>query len=153
MQCREPLDSITVGQGILQGLAGEDGKTTGGGLSDALDRRDNGHHSEIAALSHLPPEDTPIDLLGNIAVRYRGTLKDDATGTRKILKPGRFDFSVRQRSRPLRSRIFRQGRPTKPLGQMIAEFLGRHLVRQVELSFEPMLPIQLESAVVTKGDR
>ena len=100
-------------------------------------------------MGHFPPEGAAIDPLGNIAVRHCGSLKDDTTGARKILKPWRLDSSVRQRSRPLRSRIFRQGRPTKPLGQMIAELLGGHLVRQVELSLvKPMLPIQLESAVV-----
>jgi hypothetical protein len=44
---------------------------------------------------HLPPEAIPIGLLGKIAVRCRGTLKDDTAGTRKIFKPWSLDSAGR----------------------------------------------------------
>ena len=42
---------------------------------------------------HLPPEAIPIGLLGKIAVRCRGTLKDDTAG--KIFKPWSLDSAGR----------------------------------------------------------
>ena len=38
--------------------------------------------------SHLPAEAIPIGLLGKIAVRHRGILKDDTAGTEKFSNPG-----------------------------------------------------------------
>ena len=124
----EPLDSIIVGQGILQGLVGENGQT-GACLSDALDGCNKRHHPEVASLSHLPPKDIAIDPLGDLTVRHRGnTLKDDTAGTRKILKPWRLDSAVRSGVRYFGRGILVQWLPAKSLGQVISQFLGGHLI-------------------------